>query len=836
MILGFSFIFFALGATTFDASMSPSIRYVGQTGTVTYTISYTNPSANVNSVQIILPTGFSGATSVSGTCNSKSWTLDSSNPIKLSNHNSGNSGVFQSGRILAVTLTATPPTSSGSYVFTTMVYSDIGYGTNTGSANQPTLTVSYVPITITSSPNSGSGFITVDGSAQSTPYSPNNWVVGNTHTIAALTTVGTLGTRYIYSSWSDSGAQSHSITIPSSLTTYTANFNTENQLTVAISGISSLYPTHVYVAGISKGTAYDVSSYTQWFASTASSGTIGVDSTINGATGVRYLFTKWDADSSTANPRSSVTMSSAVTYTADFKTQYQVNFGVSESGSITSPSTGNGFYDSGSLTISALANAGYGFSQWSSNTGSITFASSTSSSTTATISGPGTISATFTANPVTLTLTPAAGGSIDANPSSGWHYDDVVTLTAKPATGYNFDSWGGALTGATNPTTIIMSGDQIVTASFTPIQYSITITPTGSGTVDLSPNKATYHYNDLVQLTANPSSGWSFGHWTGALSGSINPQSIIITGNTAVGIDFTQDQYTLTMNTVGDGCSVTKNPDQATYTYGTLVTLTPHAADGWTFYGFSGDITTGSISMTSSKTVTATFIINTYSITPSVVGGANGHGTISPSSIQTANYGSTPTFNFQSDKGYHVAEVIVDNVLTATTTSTSYTFSSIDASHSISVSFAPDAIITKLTVFISPAIYDTNNPHTLNIHGTLADESSTPLAGQTITLWYNVGQNWIQIDQTTPITTTATGDYSHNWQDYPASLPNGYYVIEARFEQNAPYQSAQADTNTTGNGVNLNVLPEYVFGSLAALGACFVGFAVFKKRKQSPTL
>lgn len=106
------------------------------------------------------------------------------------------------------------------------------------------------------------------------------------------------------------------------------------------------------------------------------------------------------------------------------------------------------------------------------------------------------------------------------------------------------------------------------------------------------------------------------------------------------------------------------------------------------------------------------------------------------------------------------------------------------------------------------------------------------MAGQTVTVWYNVGQNWIQIDQTTQIITTATGDCSHNWQDYPTNLPSGYYVIEARFEQDGPYQSSQADTNTTGNGVNLNVLPEYVFGSLAALGACFVGFVVFKKRSS----
>ena len=45
---------------------------------------------------------------------------------------------------------------------------------------------------------------------------------------------------------------------------------------------------------------------------------------------------------------------------------------------------------------------------------------------------------------------------------------------------------------------------------------------------------------------------------------------------------FTADGYTLTVNIVGDG-SVTNNPDQATYHYGDVVTLTATADPGWTF-------------------------------------------------------------------------------------------------------------------------------------------------------------------------------------------------------------------------------------------------------------
>ena len=63
-------------------------------------------------------------------------------------------------------------------------------------------------ITITSSPT-GSGYVTVDGNAISTP-DIFSWAVGSTHTIAANSPVsGGAGTQYVYLSWNDSGAQSH---------------------------------------------------------------------------------------------------------------------------------------------------------------------------------------------------------------------------------------------------------------------------------------------------------------------------------------------------------------------------------------------------------------------------------------------------------------------------------------------------------------------------------------------------------------------------------------------------------------------------------------------------
>ncbi len=77
--------------------------------------------------------------------------------------------------------------------------------------------------------------------------------------------------------------------------------------------------------------------------------------------------------------------------------------------------------------------------------------------------------------------------------------------------------------------------------------------------------------------------------------------------------DTNTDQYTLTINKTGNG-TVTSNPDPTggNYDEGTSVTLTAVADSGWSFDGWSGDLsgsnTTETITMDGNKTVTATFM------------------------------------------------------------------------------------------------------------------------------------------------------------------------------------------------------------------------------------
>ena len=89
---------------------------------------------------------------------------------------------------------------------------------------------STVTVTLASSPT---GLSLSVGGASCTAPCTFQWTPGLSQTIAVTTSpqAGATGTQYIYASWSDGLAQSHSITVPSSATTYTANFTTQYYLT-----------------------------------------------------------------------------------------------------------------------------------------------------------------------------------------------------------------------------------------------------------------------------------------------------------------------------------------------------------------------------------------------------------------------------------------------------------------------------------------------------------------------------------------------------------------------------------------------------------------------------
>ena len=89
------------------------------------------------------------------------------------------------------------------------------------------------PVSVGTTP-AGLAF-SVDGIAYSSTQT-FEWEPGSSHTLATVSPqAGGAGTRYLFGSWSDTGAISHTVTAPAEPTTYNAGFAAQYQLTTALS-------------------------------------------------------------------------------------------------------------------------------------------------------------------------------------------------------------------------------------------------------------------------------------------------------------------------------------------------------------------------------------------------------------------------------------------------------------------------------------------------------------------------------------------------------------------------------------------------------------------------
>jgi hypothetical protein len=68
-------------------------------------------------------------------------------------------------------------------------------------------------------------------------------------------------------------------------------------------------------------------------------------------------------------------------------------------------------------------------------------------------------------------------------------------------------------------------GADNITASQT---FTLNVNPVGNGNVNRNPDRSTYNTGTGVELSAVPDAGWGFSGWSGDLSGSNNPESIIM--------------------------------------------------------------------------------------------------------------------------------------------------------------------------------------------------------------------------------------------------------------------------------------------------------------------
>jgi uncharacterized repeat protein (TIGR02543 family) len=243
---------------------------------------------------------------------------------------------------------------------------------------------------------------------------------------------------------------------------------------------------------------------------------------------------------------------------------------------------------------------------------------------------------TINGNTVAGSSISITGGTISITPSpqvnGKYTKGTVITLTANPATGYDWKSWSGTKSDTTNPTTVILN-------STTNVKVTIEARPSliinnqlviGSvvsfteGTVSVTPvpdSDGKYTSGTEVRLTAKSASGYDWKSWSGTNNDITNPTTVIMKGNKQVTATF-EPRLSLIINNqlvIGSSMSlaegsVTINPapgDDEKYAKGTKVTLTANPITGYGWKSWAG---TGNdagnpsvVTLTSDKHVAVTF-------------------------------------------------------------------------------------------------------------------------------------------------------------------------------------------------------------------------------------
>lgn len=237
------------------------------------------------------------------------------------------------------------------------------------------------------------------------------------------------------------------------------------------------------------------------------------------------------------------------------------------------------------------------------------------------------LTATFEPIIYTLNITTNGPGSVLRNPdTTAYSPGDTVLLTAVPDTGASFSGWSGDTTSTENPISIIMEGDQSITATFDPTVFTIIATSSGNGAISpMGSVEVQYGNNQLFTITPDTGHHVDSVLVNGVAVGAVTSYEFVdvVTDRQTIEAIFGINVYALDISIVGNG-SVTRDPDTSLYNHGTPVDLLATPASGWLFTGWSGDTVTTANPMTvivdTAIALTATFEPITYTLDLTVIG------------------------------------------------------------------------------------------------------------------------------------------------------------------------------------------------------------------------
>ena len=423
-----------------------------------------------------------------------------------------------------------------------------------------------------------------------------------------------------------------------------------------------------------------------------------------------------------------------------------VNANPTEGGTV----TGGGEYTSGqSCTVTATANAGYTFTNWTEG-GNV---ASTNASYTFNVTGNRTLVANFALNTYSITATadPTAGGTVTG--AGTYNHGASCTLTATANTGYTFVNWTKngtqVSTNASYTFTVSEAGSYVAHFSLNSYNVTATANPTAGGTVS---GAGEYNHGASCTLTATANTGYTFTNWTenGSVVSSNANYTFTVEGARTLVANFTLNSYTITATanpTTGGTVS-----GAGEFNHGASCTLTATANTGYTFTNWTenGSVVSSNanytFTVTGNRTLVANFTLNTYTVATAANPAAGG----TVSGAGEYNHGESCTVTATANTGYTFSNWTENG--TVVSTNSSYTFT-VEGNRNLVANFSN--ITYTITVSANPSNSGTATGGGTYNHGQSCTVIATSADGYTFTNWT---ENGSVVSTNANYTFTVTGD------------------------------------------------------------------------------
>jgi YD repeat-containing protein len=275
---------------------------------------------------------------------------------------------------------------------------------------------------------------------------------------------------------------------------------------------------------------------------------------------------------------------------------------------------------------------------------------------------------------VTSSETPVPAINCGTICSASYAPASVVQLIASPDGSSLFGGWSGDCSGTANPLDVLMDTAKLCRASFVSSTY--TVTPSAGANGSISPSTPqTVNYNATTSFTVTPNAGYHIGSVSGC-GGTLDGNTYTtgpITADCTVIASFAIDTFVVTPSAGANGTISPSTPQTVNYNSTFSFTVTPNAGyHTGSVSGCGGTLegnvyTTGPI--TADCTVTASFAINTYSISGRVTSKNKGLAGVTMTLIGAAS----ATVMTDTSGNYTFTEV-ASGSYTVTPIKTGYTF------------------------------------------------------------------------------------------------------------------------------------------------------------------